>query len=152
MTPPAEIGRKKKTGLLGALPAAGLSRGSPGPDAGYALTLVHSALSRFILDSSESAHDIEVGVALIAARRAAQSGRAPSRSDVEVAADLFGLRGRATPAIVEDRRGRFAGVAHSYAAQRALVDTVSDAALSQRPGSVALLTPRPSTLAERVPS
>jgi hypothetical protein len=114
------------------------------------MTLVHTAAARFFLDPSESAHDVELGIALLAARRAALSGRAPSWSDVEVAADLFGLRGRATPAIIADRRARFAGVAHSYATQRAFVDAVSDDAISQRPGVVAPLTPRPSTRAERM--
>ena len=137
LTPPAEIGRKKKPGLLGApRTAGGAWRGSPGPDAGYALTLAHAAHDRLFLTEGESAHDVEVGVALLAAKRAARMGRAPSRTDVDVAADIFGLRSRAGAGVIEDRKRRFAGLAESYAVQRALVDAVSDEVLAQSPGNV----------------
>jgi hypothetical protein len=142
-----EVGRTKKPGLLGD-PArtGGRSRGTPGPDAGYALTLVAHTHDELQLTAGEDRHDVEVAIALLAARRAALVGRAPCRDDVAVAADLFGLRGRTSPAIVEDRRRWMAGLAHSYVLQRRFVDHVSAAALAQRPGSVTpfVQTPQPA--------
>jgi len=131
-----EIGRKKKAGLLGAPSVRGGSgHGSAGPDAGYALTLAERACEGLHLPG-EDHHDVVVGVAAIAAKRAAAVGRAPTSSDVEVAMDLFALRSDASAAVLADRRRRFAGVAHSYVAQRQLADAVPAEALSQRPGSV----------------
>lgn len=130
-TPPAEVNRPKKPGLLGA-PGEhrGPRRGIPGPDAGYALTLAHRIVPECALTAHESRHDVEVGVALLAAKRAALAGRAPVRRDVEVALDLFGFRFRASDDVVRERRAAFAGVAHSYDRQRALVDSVPDERLA----------------------
>jgi hypothetical protein len=132
-----EIGRPKKAGLLGAPTATGGSgRGTPGPDAGYALTVTHQLLESVDLPTSVDRHDVEVGIALLSSKRAGLVGRAPTRTDSEVALDLFGFRSATSDQVIADRKRRFSGLAHSYSAQRAFVDGVSDAALRQLPGRV----------------
>ena len=137
-TPTPEIGRAKKIGLLGAPRTFGGSgHGTPGPDAGYALTLTQLALRKVELDDGESLYDLEVGVAMLAAKRAGLCGRGPTGSDVAVALDLFGIRSAGRDfEVVQDRHRRFSGLGHSYFHQRAFVDAVSESALAQRPGSV----------------
>ncbi len=139
-TPTPEIGRKKKAGLLGRPGrTTGSSRGTPGPDAGYALTLAARSLHGVTLSTGESLHDLEMGIALLAATRAGRNGRGPTLSDVEVAMDLFELRATPTDDVIADRRQRFAGLAHSYVAQRAFIDGVDHEVLAQTPGSVVAL-------------
>jgi hypothetical protein len=133
-----EIGRAKKPGLLGTPSVhGGLSHGTPGPDAGYALTLAERASSS-LTSIGISHHDLVLGIALVASRRAGRAGRAPTMRDVEVAIDLFALRSK-DPDAHRDAVQRFAGIAHSYAKQRQLVDAVSDRALDQVPGEVTAL-------------
>ena len=76
--------------------------GSPGPNVGYALHLVHR-LAPLQLASHESIDDAEAVVAALAMRRAASFGRAPVAGDVERAATLLGYRGGADPSFVAQR-------------------------------------------------
>jgi hypothetical protein len=127
-TPPPEIGRTPKKGLLRpARPVAGLNQGTPAPDAGYALGVAHREVATLAFANEHDRHDVELGVALVAAKRASLLGRGPTLGDVRVAMDHFGLR---EAGVVDEARARpFAGLAHSYVAQRALVDSVDAAAL-----------------------
>ena len=103
-TATAEIGRPKKPGLLGAPHSvSGSGHGTPGPDAGYALTLAHSIVHDLTLAPNESAHDVEVAMALLASKRAGLVGRGPTKTDVKVALDLFRFRGRADATEAADR-------------------------------------------------
>ena len=137
VTPTPEIGRPKKAGLLGSpSDSSGAGRGTTGPDAGYALTLAERAVQNATLERGESTHDIVVGVAMLAAKRAALSGRGPTMSDVTVVLDLFGFRSDLTDDEASDRRRRFSGIAHSYVAQRALVDSVNENLLNQTESGV----------------
>ena len=112
--------------------------GSPGPDQGYALRLAHRIVERCHLFDGEQAHDVEVGAALLAARRAGDAGRAPSIHDLEAVLGLFGFLDPAPPAeLIAHRRWAFASVGHSYATQRALVGSVSAAALQLSPDAAA---------------
>jgi len=132
-----EIGRPKKAGLLGAPSAhGGASRGTPGPDAGYALTLSKNAVHHLVLEPELNDHDVEWGVALLSAKRASLVGRAPCETDVSVVLDLFGFRGTDDEAVRTDRVQRFRGIAHSYFVQRAFVDDVNEHALRQMPNEV----------------
>lgn len=134
-----QVGRAKKPGLLGRPGSpGGPGEGSPGPDAGYAMTLAEHLVHGLDL-GPVAEHDVVVGVALLAAKRAALVGRAPCRSDVELALDLFGWRHEADGAVAADRVRRFSGLAHSYFAQRAFVDAVPTEALTQTPGQVRTL-------------
>ena len=73
-------------------------------------------------------HDLVVGLGLVAAKRASLAGRGPTVYDVRAALDLFGL-GR--HGVV--RASEFAGLAHSYAAQRRFVDGVTEEQLFPQP-------------------
>ena len=82
------------------------------------------------LSIGEDAHDIELGVALLASRRAALFGRAPSIYDVQAALALFGFtEPDVDAAIVVHRQGLFQAVGHSWESQRALIDSVPEALL-----------------------
>jgi hypothetical protein len=122
-----EIGRVKKAGLLGAPSEdAGRGRGTPGPDGGYALTLVERAVHNLHV-TDVSHHDLVTGIAALAAKRAASYGRGPCMPDVVVALDLFDFRVTdPDPTVVAARATLFAGVGHSYFATRALVDAVDN--------------------------
>ena len=112
--------------------------GSPGPDQGFALRLARRFEERLQLLRGESADDVVVGCALIAARRSALFGRAPCIYDVELALELFGFLSPEAPAeLVAVRRTAFAGVGHDYDDQRILVDMVGEEALRLTPEQVA---------------
>jgi hypothetical protein len=100
--------------------------GTPGPDAGFALRLARRCAPDLKLTEGEVEHDVLVGCALIAARRAALFGRAPSIYDVELALALWGFLVEAPAALVATRRQAFASVSHDYVAQRALVDSIPE--------------------------
>ena len=112
--------------------------GTPGPDQGYALRLARRAEERLVLRDGEEAEDVVVGAALLAARRAALFGRAPTAQDVDPAPAVWGFVDPSAPeALVETRRRAFAGVAHDYPAQRELVDRVPEQALRLRAEEIA---------------
>ena len=114
----------------------GKGRGSPGPDQGFALRLARRFEPRLRLVRGESAEDALLGCALVASRRAALFGRAPSVHDLSVAFGLFGYLEEAPPVVVSLRRPLFRGISHDYAAQRRLVDSVSEETLRLPVGQV----------------
>jgi hypothetical protein len=105
------------------------------------LTLAHRIAPTLHLALGEDRHDVELGIALLASRRAALMGRAPCIYDVRAAASLFGYQADAPEALVARRVSLFRGLAHSYEAQRALVDSVHDDALTANPGETDALPP-----------
>jgi hypothetical protein len=108
----------------------GRSVGTPGPDAGFALRLARRFAHDLKLTEGETEHDVLLGCALIAARRAALFGRAPSIYDVQLALALWGFLVDGLPKdLVATRRRAFASVSHDYVAQRALVDAISESSL-----------------------
>jgi hypothetical protein len=112
----------------------GRSVGTPGPDAGFALRLSRRFAHDLKLTDGEHEHDVLLGCALIAARRAALYGRAPSIYDVQVALALWGfLVDDAGEELVVARRQAFSAVAHDYVAQRRLVDAIPEASLRLTP-------------------
>jgi hypothetical protein len=104
----------------------GRSVGTPGPDAGFALRLAGRFSHELRLSEGETEHDAQLGCALIAARRAALFGRAPSIYDVQLALALWGFLVDAPEDLIAARRKAFSSVAHDYAAQRALVDAIPE--------------------------
>lgn len=90
-----------------------------------------------VLHEGEDRHDVEIGAALLAGRRASLYGRAPSIYDLEVALGLFGFLGDAPIELIAYRRGLFQSIGHSYTAQRALVDSVPEASLRLSPAEAA---------------
>ncbi len=98
--------------------------GSPGPDLGFALTLVGRARNRFQLAEQESPADAGAAVAALAMRRAASSGRAPVVGDVDASAQILGYLGGASDDFVNWRRLAVLGADHHYSSLRAVVDGV----------------------------
>jgi hypothetical protein len=108
----------------------GRGHGTPGPDQGFALRLARRFEDRLHLGPDEEREDVLLGTALIASRRAGLFGRAPCIYDLDFAMALFGFTAADTPPdVVAERSGLFRSVAHSYVAQRALVDAVPTEAL-----------------------
>src|SRR5262249_10078279 len=114
--------------------------GRPGPNVGYAYTLVQRVKDRLRLGPYESVQDALAVVAEVAGKRAALYGRAPVVGDVEHAIAILGDDGTAGEAV-----GRSAAAgpgpaqdgSHSYYRRRAVVDSVPDALLRQRPQEAA---------------
>jgi len=116
----------------------GPRRGTPGPDQGYALRLARRVERSLVLQPGEAVHDVVVGVALLAARRAALFGRAPTIFDIQAVVALWGfLEAEPSEALVEERRAAFSGVGHDYPAQRALIDRVPEEVLRRRANEIA---------------
>jgi hypothetical protein len=110
--------------------------GTPGPDQGFALRLARRFEERLSLQAGESAEDIVVGCALVASRRSALFGRAPSVYDVRAALALWSFLAPAPDGLVEERRRAFQSVSHDYVVQRALVDRVPESTLGLSPQAV----------------
>jgi hypothetical protein len=118
---PAELGVPR-------LPA-GRSIGTPGTDSGFAMRLARRFEHDLVLGPGETEHDVVYGVALVALKRAALFGRAPSIYDVKFALNYWGFLGPVTPEQQAARQKLYSAVTHSYVAQRALVDSVPDETL-----------------------
>jgi hypothetical protein len=115
----------------------GPAMGTPGPDQGYALHLARRFEDRLHLRKDESPEDVVLGCALLASRRAALVGRAPSVHDVRVALTLWGFLDESAPAdLVEERAKAFRSVSHDYVVQRQLVDRVPESTLLLTPAAV----------------
>jgi hypothetical protein len=121
-----EIGRPKKAGLLRHVPTVA-GAGTPAPGEGFAMTLAERECASLHVDGVDH-HDLVVGVALVAAKRASLAGRGPTVYDVRAVIDLLSLR----QSDVADTES-FAGIAHSYVAQRRFVDNVTEAQLFPQP-------------------
>jgi hypothetical protein len=114
----------------------GKAMGTPGPDSGFALRLAKRFEEELKLGEGESAHDVLLGVALVASKRAALFGRAPSVYDVRFALNLWGFLDDAPADLRAARRALFSGVSHDYVVQRAVVDSVPEETLRLTPDDV----------------
>ncbi len=123
-----EIGRAKKPGLeRSARHVAGANEGTNAPGEGYAYTIADRECHKLTFEHDHDRHDVVVGIAAVAAKRASIVGRGPTLRDVHVALDFFGLR--TTSPVTRRTTQPFSGLAHSYAAVRRFVDGVSGALL-----------------------
>jgi hypothetical protein len=121
-----EIGRAKKAGLLRHVPSIA-GAGTQAPGEGFAMTLAERECAELHVEGVDH-HDLVVGIGLVAAKRASLAGRGPTVYDVRAALDHFGVR---SP---DSGDGAvFAGLAHSYVAQRRFVDSVTEEQLFPRP-------------------
>src|SRR5262249_60880733 len=111
--------------------------GRPGPNVGYAYTLAQRARDRLRLGPFEHAHDAVAVVAEVAGKRAALYGRAPVIGDVDHAIAILGYDGTAGDAFVAARTAAVHDASHSYYRRRAMVDSVPDPLLRQRPQEAA---------------
>jgi hypothetical protein len=106
--------------------------GNPGPDQGYALTLVRRFEGKLHLEPDEDADDVNEGCVAIGLKRASLFGRAPVIHDLNAAYTLWGFLDPKPPAdLVELRKKAFAGVRqpHHWLELRRLVDAVPEATL-----------------------
>jgi hypothetical protein len=116
----------------------GRAIGTPGPDSGFALRLAKRCEHDLVLGDGEVAEDVVLGVALVAAKRAALLGRAPSIYDVRFALSLWRFLDTDVPVELRaTRRALFSSVSHDYVAQRALVDAVPEETLRLDPDKAA---------------
>jgi hypothetical protein len=121
ITPPAEVGRVPKPGLLRHVPRGGEMVGTQAPGEGYALTLAHRAVERIDFEHAHDRDDLALAVGLVAAKRASLIGRGPTDGDVARALEVLAVTSPVSAAFAR----RFSGLAHSYVAQRHLVDAVA---------------------------
>jgi hypothetical protein len=122
--------------LVGPTMRRGANIGTPGPDSGFAVRLAHRFENELELSEGESAHDVLLGVALVASKRAALFGRAPCIYDVRFALNLWGFLVDAPAYVRAVRRVAFSSISHDYVAQRALVDSVPEETLRLGPDDV----------------
>ncbi len=80
--PPATSWTADRPGDLRGAQPRGEMLGSPGPNIGYALTLVHRAQDRLALAPHEHVDDASAVVGETAMKRAASYGRAPVMADM----------------------------------------------------------------------
>lgn len=120
LTPPPEVGRTPKPGLLRHVPRTAGLYGTPAPDEGFALTLAAREVGQLEFEHAHDREEVALAVGLVAAKRASLIGRGPTRGDVVRALEVLGVASPVTAAAAR----RFHGLAHSYVAQRRLVDAV----------------------------
>ncbi|MCL6092157.1 MAG: hypothetical protein M1435_04345 [Actinobacteria bacterium] len=114
----------------------GRELGSTGPDLGFGLKLANKVAERAVLADGEHKADVVAGCFVCGARRASMFHRGPVVHDMELAFALWGFGPGAPGDLVAYRRPLFAGVAHDYTRQRALVDLVSREVLEMSPDQV----------------
>ena len=122
---PAEVGKPDQ-------PMGGRF-GVPGPDQGYGMLLAQQFEERLELTEGERVEDVIPGCLGVALRRAALFGRAPVKTDLELAFTLWGFLGDAPDGLVEMRKPLFQGTAKAYLDQRAIVDRVAESTLRCTP-------------------
>ena len=101
--------------------------GTPGPDPGYAMLLARQTLDQLHLQGGEDPEDAVAGATVVALKRSASFGRAPSSHDLRVAYTIWGFMDADPPAeLVELRRGMFAEChsPHFYDRLRRIADSV----------------------------
>ncbi len=100
--------------------------GTPGPDTGYALRLLSER--DMDLDADEDIGRVRTAAINLVSARAAHSGRAPSRTDIDAVLAILGLdesvSGTVRSALGADRRRWVAKAAHGAMYGRAMVAAV----------------------------
>jgi hypothetical protein len=114
----------------------GPSLGVPGPNIGYALTLVERGRERMALAPHEHWSDAAAVVGEVAMKRAASYGRAPVMADVECARLALGYQGGCEPDFAKWRVLMVEGAHESYHRRRALCDAVDLDALRLAPSAL----------------
>jgi len=102
----------------------GLLLGSPGPNVGYALALVHRVRDRLALAPGEHRDDAASVVGGLGMRRAASYGRAPVMPDLECAMLALGYQGGCPPDFAAWRAQAVEGAHDDYARRRTICDAV----------------------------
>lgn len=98
--------------------------GSPGPDVGYALSLVERRRDVCRVGPHEHFEDVAAVIAELAMKRASSLGRAPVLDDVDLALELLGYTADAPAELASWRVRAVHEAAHDYVVRRAVVDAV----------------------------
>jgi hypothetical protein len=123
--PPARPWLANRPGeVLGRTQPRGPRLGSPGPNIGYALTLVERVRERVALAPHEHFADAAAVIGELAMKRAASFGRAPVIADVEGAMLVLGYQGGVDPDFAKWRVQAVRGAHEEYWRRRAIVDAV----------------------------
>ena len=135
--PPAQHWTANRPGDLHGGQPRGEMLGSPGPNIGYALALVHRAQDRIALAPHEHIDDASAVVGEIAMKRASSYGRAPVMPDIECAMLVLGYQGGCAPDFAEWRAQEIEGAHHEYPRRRVFCDAVPLDALRLAPQALA---------------
>ncbi len=122
--PAANAWRADRPGDLEAGQPSGALLGSPGPNVGYALTLVERIKDQLVTAPHEHVDDAMGVLAEIAMKRAALFGRAPVMADIDAARALLGYNGNVPDDFVEWRVRAVHDANHDYVQRRSLIDAV----------------------------
>lgn len=141
VVPPAEAWWADRPAELGPRQPSGPMRGNPGPDIGYALSLVERRRDVFKLAPHEHFTDAAAVVSEVAMKRAAGFGRAPVLADLDLAIDLLGYREPPADGLAAWRRRATHEAAHLYPVRRAIVDRVPAEVLRLPNGEAAARVP-----------
>ena len=136
-TPPHGGWKADRPGELGIGQPEGKLHGAPGPNVGYAVSLVHRQRDSWVLGPHEYLGDASAVVAGVAMKRAAQYGRAPVKADVDIAVMLFGYNSQCDDAWVTRRSAIVHEADHHYGPRRSAIDLVSEELLRSTPTEVA---------------
>ena len=88
------------------------------------------------LAEGERVEDVIPGCLGVGLRRAVLYGRAPVKTDLELAFTLWGFLGDAPEELVEFRKPLFQGTSKAYLDQRAIVDRVAESTLRATPAQI----------------
>jgi hypothetical protein len=104
---------------------AGRGLGVPGPDQGYAYTIVERVIGDALVDVGSSTRDVRAAIAALATKRASSFRRGPTITDVRAALALFHYGDpEASELVRRVRRTLTAGAAHHYHTRRYLCDLI----------------------------
>ncbi|MEX2279596.1 MAG: hypothetical protein WEA76_05850 [Acidimicrobiia bacterium] len=111
--------------------------GTPGPDTGFALTLIDRA------DLPERSKGLDKVLGALMGARAASFGRAPTPEDLEVAKLLCGIGETLPDHLVERRRRWVEATAHEKPPGRTALADVGPDVLRDQPAAVRLRVSKP---------
>lgn len=116
---------------------SGRGLGIPGPDQGFAYTIVERLIDGEVVDPGSSVGDVRAAIAALATKRASSFRRGPTITDVRSALALFHYGDpEASELIRRVRRSLTAGAAHHYGARRYLCDLIPLELLRHTPDSI----------------
>ena len=131
--PPAQPWTADRPGDLHGSQPRGEMLGSPGPNVGFALTLVHRVRDQMVLAPHEHLDDASAVVGAIAMKRSASYGRAPVMPDIVCAMLVLGYQGGCAADFAEWRAREIEGAHHEYARRRVFCDAAPLDALRLAP-------------------
>jgi hypothetical protein len=124
IAPPSKAWRADRPGDLPDGQPRGLLFGDPGPNVGFARTIVLRNRDRFDLAPGDHFADAAAVVAELGMKRASSFGRAPVLADVERGMLVIGFEGPVTDDVRVWRSHVIHNADHDYLRRRTVVDSV----------------------------